>query len=320
MSTTIVSFLLTIVILTGCSSDKPTTYQGYIEGEYVNIASSQNGRLDKLFVKRGEHVKRDSPLFILDSANEAALLRQSESELSSAQAVYHDMQKGSRNEELDVIKAKLTQAQANATNYQAQLIRNQELYKSNAVSKEALDNSTAAAKQSAAAVMELQNTLKVAQLSGRKDLLKAQKGKIDQIQALITQASWRLGEKALKSPTDAMVFDTLYREGEFVPVGGIVARLLPPQNRKVRFFVPQDIAENLKIGQKVFFQKMNITQTVPGIIAYISPEAEYTPPLIYSNESKDRLVFMVEAYPSLENAPQFHPGQPMQVSINEPAR
>ncbi|MDD2369902.1 MAG: HlyD family efflux transporter periplasmic adaptor subunit [Sulfuricurvum sp.] len=309
------SFLFTLLILTGCKKDEPISYQGYVEGEYVNIASSQSGRLDKLFVTRGENVKADAPLFVLDSENETDQLRQNEAQLTSAQSVLNDMQKGSRPEELDVIKAKLTQAKADADNFQEQLRRNQELYKANALSKEALDNTIASAHRSAALVNELQNSLKVAQIGDRSDRIKAQKANIQQIQALISQTTWKLSEKARKAPSKAMVFDTLYREGEFVPTGGIVVRLLPPQNRKIRFFVPQNISEKLAIGQKLLIVSRSDEHKIPAHVTYISTEAEYTPPIIYSNETKDKLIYMIEAYPSPEDAPLLHPGQPVEVTL-----
>lgn len=315
MLKTFLLFFLSVLILTGCKKDEPITYQGYVEGEYVNIASSQSGRLDKLFVSRGENVKADSPLFVLDSENETAQFHQNESELASAQAVLNDMQKGSRTEELDVIKAKLTQAKADADNFQEQLIRNQELYKANALSKEALDNTTASAHRSAALVSELQKSLKVAQIGDRKDRIEAQKAKIDQIQAQMAQTTWKLSEKARKSPSDAIVFDTLYREGEFVPMGGIVVRLLPPQNRKIRFFVPQNIAEKLTVNQNLTIVSRSDGKKLSAHVTYISTEAEYTPPIIYSNETKDQLIYMIEAYPLSSDAPLLHPGQPVEVSL-----
>ncbi|MGD9654980.1 MAG: HlyD family secretion protein [Sulfuricurvum sp.] len=312
----IIGFCLCALWMTGCTQKAPDTYQGYVEGEYVNISSSQSGRLDKLFVKRGMNVASGDPLFTLDSANETALLHQNESELDSARASLSDMQKGSRPEEIEVIKAKMLQAKADALYYQGQLKRNQALYKEHAVSKEILESTAASSQRTSALVLELEHDLKVAQLGTRKDQIEAQKGKISQIEALIAQSLWRLSEKALKAPSNAMVFDTLYREGEFVPSGGIVVRLLPPQNRKIRFFVPQNIVKRLSTNQKVLFSMMDNAKSYEGTITFISPEAEYTPPLIYSNESKERLVFMVEAYPKSADATLFHPGEPIQVTID----
>ncbi len=112
-----------------------------------------------------------------------------------------------------------------------------------------------------------------------------------------------------------MVFDTLYREGEWLPSGGIVVRLLPPENIKIRFFVPQNIAEQLLMNQKVTIVSRSDGKKLSAHITYISTEAEYTPPIIYSNETKDKLIYMIEAYPSSSDAPLLHPGQPVEVSL-----
>jgi HlyD family secretion protein len=111
------------------------------------------------------------------------------------------------------------------------------------------------------------------------------------------------------------VYDTLYREGEFVPQGGIIVRLLPPQNIKIRFFVPQKIAESLQIGTNVSITQRSDGKKIAARVTYISPEAEFTPPIIYSNESKNKLSYMIEAYPSKDDAPLLHPGQPVEVTL-----
>jgi HlyD family secretion protein len=92
-------------------------------------------------------------------------------------------------------------------------------------------------------------------------------------------------------------------------------RLLPPQNRKIRFFVPQNISEKLAIGQQLMIISRSDGHKIPVHVTYISTEAEYTPPIIYSNETKDKLIYMIEAYPSPEDAPLLHPGQPVEVSL-----
>jgi multidrug efflux pump subunit AcrA (membrane-fusion protein) len=42
--------------LGACSDKSPPGYQGYVEGEFVNVASPIAGRLDQLSVKRGDEV------------------------------------------------------------------------------------------------------------------------------------------------------------------------------------------------------------------------------------------------------------------------
>ena len=140
-------YFLALLLLDGCQKESPQTYQGYAEGEFVNISSSQSGKLDKLFVKRGDSVSQNSNLYALECDSEVISLTQAQEALSVAKSILNDYKKGSRPQELDVIAAQLSQALANAQNAQAQLDRNTLLYQSNAVSKEQLDNSIALVKE-----------------------------------------------------------------------------------------------------------------------------------------------------------------------------
>jgi len=317
LKTAMLTLASMVIIFVGCQKDETATYQGYAEGEFVNVASSQSGRLDKLFVKKGENITKNSALFALECDSEIAALNQAKSEVTTAISVLNDIQKGSRNEEQSVIEAKLVQAQANAENLKAQANRSEALYKTNAISKAEMESSVAAAKASGAQVEELKNTLKVSKLSARDDQIKAQKARVKQAEFAAKQAAWRLDQKTLKATKNAFVFDTVYREGEFVPTGGIIVRLLPPENIKIKFFVPQKVAEKLMPNQKLSFYRSGDNKKFIATISYISAEAEYTPPLIYSNESKDRLVFMIEAYPKAEDTKWLRPGQPVKVSLDE---
>ena len=167
----------------GCQKETLQTYQGYAEGEFVNISSSQSGKLDKLFVKRGDTVSKNTNLYALECDSEVIALTQGQEALSVAQSTLNDYKKGSRPQELNVIEAQLSQALANDENAQVQLKRNTLLYQSNAVSKEQLDNSTALAKSTSSRVSELHNTLSVAKLSKRVDQIQAQEAHIRELRS-----------------------------------------------------------------------------------------------------------------------------------------
>ena len=70
-------------------------------------------------------------------------------------------------------------------------------------------------------------------------------------QAALARAKWPVDQKQQFAPADAAVHDTLYRQGEFVAAGNPVVVLLPPENLKVRFFVPQEKLAQIKIGETV---------------------------------------------------------------------
>jgi HlyD family secretion protein len=95
--------------------------------------------------------------------------------------------------------------------------------------------------------------------------------------------------------------------------GAPVVSLLPPQNIFVRFFVPESAFGSLHQGDPVVFLCNGCPADLAGTISFISPQAEYTPPLIYSETTKAKLVFRAEARPPPEQAPLLNPGQPVEV-------
>src|ERR1019366_4940088 len=86
------------------------------------------------------------------------------------------------------------------------------------------------------------------QARSRRDADTAQ---VESQQAALDKAQWAFDQKQQAAPTNAFVQDTLYRQGEWVAAGNPVVVLLPPENLKVRFFVPQEVLPKLKTGQSV---------------------------------------------------------------------
>jgi HlyD family secretion protein len=50
-------------------------------------------------------------------------------------------------------------------------------------------------------------------------------------------------------------------------------------------------------------------------VSFISPQAEYTPPVLYSQENRYKLVFLVELVFEPGPAAGLHPGQPVDVQF-----
>jgi HlyD family secretion protein len=112
----------------------------------------------------------------------------------------------------------------------------------------------------------------------------------------------------------ALVNDTLYREGEWVGAGAPVASLLPPGNVKIRFYVPEPQLASLRVGAPVSVRCDGCASAVAAKISFIAPQAEYTPPVIYSRENRAKLVFLVEARPESTDA-TLNPGLPVEVAL-----
>jgi HlyD family secretion protein len=302
-------------LLAGCSGDKPSEYQGYVEGEYVYIASPVGGRLERLLVRRGQTIEAKAPLFELESDEEAAAKRQAEEQLRAAQAQLADLRLGKRNPELDVAQAQLAQALAAEEQAAQQLRRDEAQFEAGGIARAQLEDSRANHAIKAARVRELSGQLQVSRLPAREDQIRAQNAQVAAARAASSQSAWRLDQKRVNATQGGLVADTLYREGEWVQPGSPVVRMLPPANVKVRFFVPEAVAGGLKPGRGVTLRCDGCEGEVPAAVSYVSNEAEFTPPVIYSNETRSKLVFLVEARPSVENAPRLRPGQPVSVSL-----
>ena len=196
-----------------------------------------------------------------------------------------------------------------------QLKRDEAQFAAGGIAKAQLEDSRANHAIKAARVRELTEQLDVSRLPARQDQIRAQNAQVAAARAAQSQAAWRLDQKRAAANQAELVDDTLYREGEWVPAGSPVVRLLPPGNVKVRFFVPETAAGSLKPGRSVSVGCAGCGGGVAAVVSYVSNEPEFTPPVIYSNETRSKLVFLVEARPSLENAARLRPGQPVSVAI-----
>jgi HlyD family secretion protein len=307
--------LLVLVVLAGCARHPADTYQGYVEGEFVYLASSQPGQLTRLAVARGQTVAADAPVFTLESQAEAEAVAQARQQLQSAQAQRADLLTGKRSAEIEVIEAQRAQARADAMRAETQLARDEQQYQAGGIPKGQLDDSRAAALAATAHVRELQGQLEVARLPGREAQIRAEEAQVKAAQAALAQAQWKLDQKSVRAPQAGLVFDTMYRSGEWVPAGSPVVRMLPPENVKVRLFVPESVVGALAPGRPVRIRCDGCGADVPAVLSFVSDQAEYTPPVIYSNETRAKLVFMVEARPQPADATRLRPGQPVEVVL-----
>jgi HlyD family secretion protein len=311
------SFLAAVLAasLAACSDGQPSGYQGYVEAEYVHVASPVAGRLVKLGVQRGQQVDAAAPLFELESEQELAAKQQADEQLHAAEAQLSDLKIGRRQPEVAVTEAQLAQARAAEENATLKLERDTAQLEAGGIARAQLEDSRADQSIKAAKVRELTGQLDVNRLPAREDQIRAQDAQVAAARAAQSQAAWRLDQKRVAASAAGLVSDTLYREGEWVPAGSPVVRLLPPGNVKLRFFVPETVAGDLAPGRSVRVGCDGCGEGVEARVTYVSNEAEYTPPVIYSNETRSKLVFLVEARPSVADASKLRPGQPVSVAL-----
>jgi HlyD family secretion protein len=304
-----------VMILAACSESPANRFQGYVEGEFVNIASPLGGTLDTLSVARGQQVRQGDPLFVLEHEYEQASVDDARHGLQRAQDNLADQETGQRPSEIAAIEARLRQARAAATLARIEYDRRVKLIREQTISQEELDRAKNDLDQTAHRVREINAELETARLGARSGKVLVAEAEVRQAQAALDQALWNLEQKTRAAPANGLVFDTFFRVGEWAAAGQPVLSLLPPENIEVRFFVPEAVVGSLAPGQEAVVTFDGAPRPVAVTITFISPNAEFTPPVIYSSQSRAKLVFMIRAKPSLADAPSLHPGQPVDVTI-----
>ena len=224
-----------------------------------------------------------------------------------------------RQSEIAAIQAQLNAAEAALKLSKKQLIRQDSLYAKGFISSARLDEARTIYERDQAQVEAAQQQLATYRAAlGRQPEVRAAKADEAAASALAAQKRWQLGKKVVIAPIEGEVSETYYQPGEWVPAGASVASLLPDLRRRVRFFVPQVIVAKLKSGQRIEATCDSCAETIRATIDFISPQAEYTPPVIYSRESREKLVFRVEAVPDVKQAANLRPGLPVDVRVMEP--
>lgn len=307
--------LLALLATPGCRERPAPGYQGYLEAEFVYVGAPLAGRLTRLAVTRGREVKAGDLLFELEQTSEAAAVTEAEERLAQARARLDNLRKGSRPSEMAALEAQLRRAEAGLRWAEADLGRRRKLLRGDVISAAELDLAQAQRDADAAQVESLRADLETARLGAREDEIRAAEAEVAATAAALERARWALDNKRQTAAADARVHDTLYREGEFVAAGMPVVSLLPPANLKARFFVPEGELAALPIGGVVEVRVDGRPAPVPATISYVATQAEYTPPVIYSQESRAKLVFMVEAVFAPADARELRAGQPVDVRV-----
>lgn len=274
--------LLASICLTACDKQKEHNYPGYVQGKFTYISAYYSGILNKIHVRPGDTVTEGQPLFSLEPYPE--------------------------NTELQTADARVQQAideknkyEANYKLQKANNDRNLMLFRKNVISREELETSNEAL-HSALANKNASNANLLA------------------LQAQQNKANWASGQKTVNSPITALVFDTYYSEHEKITGQQPVLSLLPSDAIKVIFYVPEPVLSHLKLKQELELLIDGRKQPIKAQISFISPQAEYTPPVIFSETQRHKLVFRVEARPvALGDGAAIHPGQPVTVTfISQP--
>lgn len=301
------------LLLAGCGAPPEPAWSGYAEADSVYVSAPLAGTLARLEVEAGQQVSAGQPLFALDAEAERGARDEARARLASASFLARNVDTGKRDAEVALALAQLGQARAAVEFAQKDHARKRELVTNGAVSKSDADLASAVLEQAQARVAELTAAVQVARLPARIDERHAAAAQVEAARQQLRQVEWRAQQAQQAAPAAGVVSDTFFRPGEFVAAGQPVLALLPPGHIKARFFVAQEQLPRVALGQRVHLACDGCGAPIDARVSFIATQPEYTPPVIYSNAQRSKLVFLVEAKPAAADAARLRPGQPLDV-------
>ena len=302
--------------LFGCSDLDDNSLQGYVEGEYLYLAAPQAGYLQSLDTPRGSRVSVGQTVFVVsDSPDDQALL-EAESLAEAAKRKLQNLQQPKRSTEIAELEAKLAEAQAYLRLTDIELKQQEQLASRHFTAQIKVDEARSARQQALARVASINKQIATYKDTvGRQAEIQAAAAELAAAQAETEQKHWIVAHKTVTAPAIGEINETYYRPGEWIPAGAPVASLLPDDRRRLRFFVPEPVLATIKLGDTVEASCDSCSKPIRGQVDFIAPEAEYTPPVIYSLGSREKLVFRVEAVPAPGQAQLLRPGLPVDVHL-----
>jgi len=308
-----VPVLAALLLLTACG-EAPRSFQGYVEGEFVRIGPDEPGRLIDLDVHRGQTVDEGARLFVLDARTfradrDAAAAQLKEAEASLANLLAQQQ----RPEEIDVLLARKDRAEADLRLAAAELERQRKLYKDGFTAKARLDDASAAYERAKAGLAEIRRQIDTGRLTARVHQIEQARAAVNSARAALSAAEERLARRTVNAPEGGVIQDVFFYPGEVVPAGRPVVSLLPPERRKIVFYVDEPARALFKPGSRISVTCDSCPDDLAATVKWLSAKEEYTPPVIFSPEERAKLVFRIEARPDRPLA--LAPGQPVTVTL-----
>ena len=276
---------------------------GYIEGESLFLAAPVAGTVSLIRAEEGQRVAAGAQLFAIDPATLSAQGEQAQAQIAEARTQIASAQANAQQAE-----AEATAAATDVDKAQRDLNRLLSVRRDDAaaVAGTDIDAAQAALREASARLRAARETA-----SARRAQIAAAQAQESQAKGGSREVDIRVGQLSPPAPSAARVEEIYFRPGEWVAANQPVVSLLPDDRIKVRFFVPEKEVARYRPGQNVRFSCDGCASGLSAKITYVSPRPEFTPPVIFSRDSRDRLVFMVEALPA--KPANLMPGLPVDV-------
>ncbi len=302
---------LVAVVIPGFGEPPEQVYNGYIEADYLYVAPSSSGRITAIDAREGQAVSAGEPLVKLEDDSQRAALHAAEANVAVARANLDNLMTGSRDAEIEVIRASLANAEAEQHLAQITLDRSLQLSEKGLVPPAKVDNDRARLELANAQVAQLKAQLHVAELPARGAQQLAAEAALDGARAELDRARSDLRNRVIVVPTSGLVDRIYFDVGEVAATGAPVVSIFQPDLLKVIFFVPEPQRADITVGEGLLISCDGCPDDLTASVSRLSPSPQHTPPILYSRDERARLVFRAEAM--ITDAQGLLPGQPVTV-------
>lgn len=300
-------------LFSACGPGAPLAV-GYVEGDFVLLAPIDVAQVQTVSVRRGERVEVGAPIATLELADATIAVAQAEAALAQAQAQLADLKIGKRPEEIAVLEATHRSAVAQAEEANRVLSRMNDLFKRQIAAQSQLDEAATQAKVAEAAIGQAKANLAVAELPAREEAIKAAESQVKQASAALETARWKLAQRSIIAPATGRIDDVIRHPGDIAGPSAPVVSMLPDGAVKLRVFIPEAQFSRVSVGTVLSVRCDGCASGLTARVSYVSPDPEFTPPVIYSLETRQKLVYLVEARPE-GDARSLQPGQIVDVDL-----
>ncbi|WP_274423763.1 HlyD family secretion protein [Chelativorans sp. YIM 93263] len=305
------------LLFSACAVPQPLAV-GYVEGEYVLLAPIEAGQVQAVNVRRGDRVEAGDTIARLEQKEVEIAVAQAQATLAEAEAQLANLKQGKRKEEIAVLEAALSSAEAQQSEAQRVLSRTQNLFDRGTATQAQLDQAQTDVDMAEARIGEAKANLAVSRLPARPQEIKAAEDRREQAKAALEQAKWRLSERVIEAPAKGRIDDIIRNPGDLAGPSAPIVSMLPDGAVKLKLYLPEPDFSEVKVGTLLDVRCDGCPDGLRARVSYVSPDPEFTPPVIYSLEMRQKLVFLIEAEPVGEAAERrLQPGQIVDVAIVE---
>lgn len=306
---------LAATFLSACAAPPPLAV-GYVEGDFVLVAPVEAARIEALAARQGERVSAGQTLATLQADDARHAAAEARAALAQAEAQAADLKEGRRPEEIAVLEAALRSAEAQGAEARRVLERTRDLARRGIATQADLERAETALETADAATGQAKANLAVARLPARADAIRAAESQVSRARAALAQAEWRLAQRAVAAPAAGRIAEVIRHPGDIAGPAAPILSLLPDGAIRLKLYLPEPQFSTIAVGALLAVQCDGCPPGLKARVTYAAPEPEFTPPVIYSLETRQKLVHLIEARPE-GDAAALKPGQIVDVRMSE---